>query len=302
MAITPLSVPPSKSDPANFNTRADTFLGELPTFATEANALATDVNSKQLAAALSETNAAASALAASGSATAASNSASDASTYATNASNSATSALNAPGTNATSTNSLTIGTGNKTLTIQTGKAFSIGQRVVIAYSTTPTISMTGVITTHNSGTGSLTVSIESTSGAGTYTAWTVSLSATAGVLTVNGQSGHITDIATKAGTETLTNKTISSSNVLQNVQVISANTDALVGNSYVMTTNLILTLPLSPSVGDWVKVQNASGTSTCTVARNGNNIMSLAEDMVIEKINAGVTNVYADSTSGWLII
>ncbi len=302
MAITPLSTPPSKDDPANFNTRADTFLGELPTFATEANALAVDVNSKQVAASLSETNAAASALAASGSATAASNSAINASTYATNASNSAASALNAPGTNATSTTSLTIGMGAKTLTIQTGKAFAIGQRVVIAYSTTPTISMTGVITTHNSGTGSLTVGIESTSGTGTYTTWTVSLSATSGVLTVNGQSGHVTDIATKTGTETLTNKTISASKFIENVIVISGNTTAVAGSSYVMTASLVLTLPVSPSAGDQVKVQNASGTSTCTIARNSNNIMSLAEDMVIDKLNAGVTFVYADSTRGWVII
>jgi len=64
MAITALPTPPSRQDPANFNDRADAFLGALPQFQTEANTLQTDVNSKQVAAATSATNAAASELAA----------------------------------------------------------------------------------------------------------------------------------------------------------------------------------------------------------------------------------------------
>ncbi|MFY7886358.1 MAG: hypothetical protein ACOVOV_16095 [Dolichospermum sp.] len=44
--ITALPTPPSRSDSTNFASRADAFLGALPTFATEANALATDVNTK----------------------------------------------------------------------------------------------------------------------------------------------------------------------------------------------------------------------------------------------------------------
>lgn len=47
MAITALPTPPSSSSPSNFDTRADAFLGALPTFVTEANALQTDVNTKQ---------------------------------------------------------------------------------------------------------------------------------------------------------------------------------------------------------------------------------------------------------------
>lgn len=59
--ITPLSTPPSRTDTLNFATRADTFLGELPTFGTEANTLANAVNTYANNAAASETNAAASA-------------------------------------------------------------------------------------------------------------------------------------------------------------------------------------------------------------------------------------------------
>lgn len=46
--ISALPTPPSRSDPANFATRADTFLGALPTFATEANTIASEVNSDAL--------------------------------------------------------------------------------------------------------------------------------------------------------------------------------------------------------------------------------------------------------------
>lgn len=53
MPITALPTPPSRSDPANFATRADAFHGALPTFALEANALQADVNAKQTAAAAS---------------------------------------------------------------------------------------------------------------------------------------------------------------------------------------------------------------------------------------------------------
>jgi len=44
MAITPLPTPPTRDDPSTFSSRADAFLGALPTFATEANALATAAN------------------------------------------------------------------------------------------------------------------------------------------------------------------------------------------------------------------------------------------------------------------
>lgn len=64
MSITALPQPPTRSDPVNFNSRADAFLSALPTFATEANKLQADVNAKQAAAATSASNASAAELAA----------------------------------------------------------------------------------------------------------------------------------------------------------------------------------------------------------------------------------------------
>ena len=43
-AISPLPTPPSSSDPANFDTRADAFLGALPGLQSEANALAQNLH------------------------------------------------------------------------------------------------------------------------------------------------------------------------------------------------------------------------------------------------------------------
>lgn len=43
MAITPLPPAPERTDPANFSSKADAFVGALPTFGTEANALAIEV-------------------------------------------------------------------------------------------------------------------------------------------------------------------------------------------------------------------------------------------------------------------
>ncbi len=60
MPITPLPDPPSRSAPATFSTKADAFLGALPTFQTEANALEVNVNLKESQAAASAVAAAAS--------------------------------------------------------------------------------------------------------------------------------------------------------------------------------------------------------------------------------------------------
>lgn len=89
-----------------------------------------------------------------------------------------TAVLNSAGTSATSTTSIAVGTGSKTLTIQTGKLFQIGQFVIAANTATPANYMIGQITAHNSGTGALTINVLRTGGAGTFAAWTVSMSGT----------------------------------------------------------------------------------------------------------------------------
>lgn len=105
------------------------------------------------------------------------------------------------------------------------------------------------------------------------------------------------DVVTPTGTQTLTNKTIRLLN-----SVISGNTTAVASTVYVLTASLTLTLPASPTAGDWVAFTNRSGTTTATIARNGLNIMGLAEDMTLDDAAARGTLVYADATRGWVLI
>lgn len=85
------------------------------------------------------------------------------------------------------------------------------------------------------------------------------------------------------------------------VESVSSNTAAVAGRLYVMTASLTLTLPSSPSIGDRVGFVNASGTSTCVVARNGARIMGLAENMTIDLDFSAETLVYTGASKGWWV-
>ena len=87
-----------------------------------------------------------------------------------------------------------------------------------------------------------------------------------------------------------------------NVSVISSDTTAVSDTLYVLTANLTLTLPASPSDGNSIKVSNRSGVATCVIARNGKNIMGAASDLTIDKLNSGFELIYAGSTQGWVLI
>lgn len=62
-----------------------------------------------------------------------------------------------------------------------------------------------------------------------------------------------------------------------------------------------ITLPASPSAGDEVTVLVGAFADTI-IARNGQNLMSLAEDMTINAQNVGITLLFVDATRGWRII
>jgi hypothetical protein len=85
-------------------------------------------------------------------------------------------AMNLNALSATSTTSLTIGLGNKSLTVDASKSFLPGQSVSIAYTTTPTTWMHGIVVSYNSGTGALVVSVDYCVGSGTQAEWTITYS------------------------------------------------------------------------------------------------------------------------------
>lgn len=78
-------------------------------------------------------------------------------------------------TTGTSVTSLLIGTGSKSLTTQTGKAWVVGSWVYIVNTANVANYMTGQITTYTSGTGALVVNVTQTAGSGTLAAWTIGL-------------------------------------------------------------------------------------------------------------------------------
>jgi hypothetical protein len=88
----------------------------------------------------------------------------------------------------------------------------------------------------------------------------------------------------------------------KNMVVIGTNTAAAANSMYVLTASLTLTLPASPSAGDFVDVSNMSGAITAVIARNSQPIMALAEDLTVDLDGAGFTLVYSDATRGWVLL
>lgn len=109
---------------------------------------------------------------------------------------------------------------------------------------------------------------------------------TSPVASVNGQTGAVTFNTYTAPT----------------VYVINTSTTAVANSVYVLTANLTLTLPASPTTGDSIKISNRSGVATCVLARNGSNIMGSASDLTLDTASASFELIYSDATNGWVII
>lgn len=109
------------------------------------------------------------------------------------------------------------------------------------------------------------------------------------VLTSNG-AGALPTFQTPAG--------------LPSMNIVTGTTQTAVsGNQYVLTNAAAttVTLPSSPSAGATVYITVANGLTTNVVARNGQNIQSLAEDMTLNAAYAAVQLRFADSTRGWVL-
>jgi len=100
--------------------------------------------------------------------------------------------------------------------------------------------------------------------------------------TVAGMSGYLTiyTITTTATSKTLANRE----------------------RCTITATGQTITLPATPSAGFEVSITNASGGIDTIIDRNGSQIMSLAENMTLDKQDVTVSLYYVDATRGWRII
>lgn len=80
---------------------------------------------------------------------------------------------------------------------------------------------------------------------------------------------------------------------------------AATAGQHIVCTNIAavtVTLPAAPAVGHTVWVTPGNGLFSNVIARNGQNIMSLAEDLTIDNANATVALRYINSTLGWRLV
>lgn len=146
--ITPFPPPPSSGDPANFDARADAFLGQFPTFVTEANALAADVNARADQVAISAAEISAAAMV----------------------------ATDAAGAVGRSNSPIVVGAGTKNVTLVAAKPnlAVLNKRVALVQISDPSIKMFGTISTVTSS-SQFAVNVVSSGvfGTGSYSAWMV---------------------------------------------------------------------------------------------------------------------------------
>jgi hypothetical protein len=86
-------------------------------------------------------------------------------------------------------------------------------------------------------------------------------------------------------------------------QTASVDTTMVASKAYVVTgtaSPITMSLPASPSNGDLIKFANMDDRATL-LARNGNNIMGLAEDMTLNVEQVSFDLVYVGPTAGWTI-
>ncbi len=149
--------------------------------------------------------------------------------------------------------------------------------------------VTGTLPVGNGGTGAATLVANSVLiGSGTSPISTVAPSTTGNVLTSTGSAWASTAPSGQPD-PTLTGVNLSPS-----------------AGQFVVATagGITITLPGSPSAGDFVIVKDGTGaaaTTTFAVARNGSNIASAASDLTFDKNFAEITMTYINGTIGWSV-
>lgn len=170
----------------------------------------------------------------------------------------------------TSSSSVAIGTGNKSFTTAKFYTWAIGMWVTVTSAANPANYMFGQVTAYTASTGALTVDVDSVGGSGTYSDWTVALSAYNPVgtyltsadigVTVQGYDADLTTWAGKTAptgtvvgtsdTQTLTAKTIEAGTFTNGYteETYSANSSTAITISLTNGSMQFITLTGSPTI------------------------------------------------------
>lgn len=89
------------------------------------------------------------------------------------------------------------------------------------------------------------------------------------------------------------------------LSVDSAAAITATAGQHIVCTNasaVTVTLPASPAAGDTVWLTVGNGRTDNVIARNGNNIMGLAENMTVDNASATVPLRYINASLGWRLV
>lgn len=89
------------------------------------------------------------------------------------------------------------------------------------------------------------------------------------------------------------------------LSIVTATSVTATAGQHIVLTNAstsTCTLPASPAAGDTVWVTVGNGRTDSVIARNGNNIMSLAEDLTVDNANVTVQLRFVNSSLGWRLV
>jgi hypothetical protein len=120
-----------------------------------------------------------------------------------------------------------------------------------------------------------------------------------GILSFPAQVGASGQLLTSNGDGSSTWKTQGD---VYSVEVVSGTITGQAGKTYVVVSGTTLTLPAAPATGAFLSVINRSNATTGTIARNGENIMGLAEDMALNSITSSIDFIYYGGSQGWVFI
>jgi hypothetical protein len=181
-----------------------------------------------------------------------------------------------------------------TAAVNTANAATITATTALTTANAASTTANGIAATANS---ALT-----TANAASTTANGIAATANTALTTANTSLSTANAATTTANTALTTANAVSSATAYTTTTTATSKTLANRERCTVTAATQTITLPASPAAG-WEVAIIVAGTFTDTiVARNGVNIMSLAEDITLDRPDVTVTLYYVDATRGWRVI